>query len=43
MSVEQSKKLDPEELAGKIIIGEFVDAQKPELAEQYQIQSNLRK
>jgi 2-oxoglutarate ferredoxin oxidoreductase subunit beta len=43
MSVEQSKKLDPGELAGKIIIGEFVDAQKPELAEQYQIQSKLKK
>jgi 2-oxoglutarate ferredoxin oxidoreductase subunit beta len=43
MTVEQSKKLNPGELAGKIIIGEFVDVQKPELAEQYQIQSKLKK
>jgi len=43
ISIEQSKKLNPTELAGKIIIGEFVDTQKPELAEQYQAQSKLKK
>jgi len=37
-SIEQARKSDPEELAGKIIVGEFVDAPKPELAEQYQLQ-----
>ena len=41
VSIPQAKKLTPEELVGKIVIGEFVDLQKRELAEQYQIQ--LRK
>jgi 2-oxoglutarate ferredoxin oxidoreductase subunit beta len=43
IGIEQAKKLTPTELAGKIIIGEFVDVQKPELAEQYQTQSKSKK
>jgi len=38
VSIQQSKKLNPEQLAGKIVIGEFVDVTKLELAEQYQLQ-----
>jgi 2-oxoglutarate ferredoxin oxidoreductase subunit beta len=42
VSVERSRKLGQEELAGKIVIGEFVDIQKLELAEQYRTQSRMK-
>ena len=42
VSVEQSKKLSPEEIDGKIVIGEFVDTEKLELAEQYRIQLKVK-
>ena len=39
VSVARSKKFSQEELIGKIVIGEFVDTQKLELAEQYRTQA----
>lgn len=39
VSVEQSRKLSREELVGKFVVGEFVDAQRQELSEQYRTQS----
>lgn len=39
VGVERAKNLNQDNLAGKIIIGEFVDVEKPELANEYRLQT----
>jgi len=39
VTIQEAKKFNREELAGKIVVGEFVDVTKSELAEQYRLQS----